>query len=337
MTSTGPGRPLVRLLDVEPELAARLREDDRAEARERLRLSRLDLPAGEQWPAPGARRGGAFGVFVLDGLLLEETRIAGRRTQQLLGAGDVALLAPVDAPGSLDVDLRLVAATECVVALLDDRLQAPFALWPGLALGLLERAGRRLARSAAQVAIAQMPRVEDRLEATFWDLADRWGRVTPSGIHIPLQLTHQTLARIVGGRRPTISLALTALAERGIVTRLRDGSWLLVARTPTLAPNDAAPAPMAPIARTPEHPKAPVVAVAWLPQARDELLATTRRIGSEHAATARRVAADHARYEQTRRASEALRRRTARERREREADRGTWVIPGRAPAAPSGG
>jgi CRP-like cAMP-binding protein len=338
MTTAHPEPPLVRLLDVEPELAARLREDDRAEARERLRLRRAVLAPGTQWPSPEAPRERAFGVLVLDGLLLEEVEIAGRRAQQLLGEGDVALLTKADASASLDVASRLVAGTQCEVALLDDRLQAPFTFWPGLALGLLERVGRRLARSSAQAAIAQLPRVEDRLEATFWDLADRWGRVTPSGIHIPLQLTHQTLALIVGGRRPTISLALATLAERGIVTRRRDGSWLLVAGRPTLAPNADAPAAVAPIAQSAEALMPPPIATrAWMPDTRDELLATARRVAHEHVVAVQRTSTDFARYEQTRRESQALRRRTASERRAREADRAKRLMPPRAPAAPSAG
>lgn len=328
-------QPLVRLLDVEPELAARLREDDRAEARERVRLRRAVIPAGTAWPAPEDRDHHAFGLLVLDGLMLEETQVAGRCSQQLLGAGDVVLPAPADDAASLDVGLRLIAATECQVAVLDDRLQGPFALWPGLALGLLEHVGRRLARSRAHTTIAQLPRVEDRLEATFWDLADRWGHVTPSGIRIPLRLTHQTLALIVGGRRPTISLALAALAERGIVMRHRDGSWLLVAKAPTLPPNERQ-AVAAPIARSAVE-SVPAPASAWVLDARQELLATTRRVAREHAAAVERMAVDLDRFERTRRASRALRLRTAGERRAREADRAARLTPSRPPAAPSAG
>lgn len=337
MTTVQTEPPLVRLLDVEPELAARLREDDRAEARERLRLRRATLASGDQWPAPDRPRDRAFGVLILEGLLVEETQIAGRSSQQLLGAGDVALVAPADAMASLDVTVRLIAGTECEIALLDDRLQAPFMLWPGLAIGVLDRVGRRLARSSAQAAIAQLPRVEDRLEATFWDLADRWGRVTPSGIHIPLQLTHQTLAMLVGGRRPTISLALTTLAERGIVTRRRDGSWLLVASAPSLAPNDPVPAVVPIVQSADDLMPSPTLPTAWRPEARDELLAVVRRVAQEHAAAIERTTVDHARYEETRRNSAALRDRTARERRSRAAAREQRLTPSRAPAVPSAG
>jgi CRP-like cAMP-binding protein len=329
----------VRLLDLEPEIGARLREDDRAEARDRLLLRTTTVPPGAWSLADAGPDGHPFGLVVVDGLLLQEAVIAGRGAQQLLGRGDVVL--PQGAASeSLDVTLNLVAATSSRVALLDDRLQAPFALWPGLALGLLERAGRQLARAAAQTGIAHLPRVEDRLEATFWDLADRFGRVTPSGIHIPLKLTHETLARMVGGRRPTISLALTALAERDILTRRRDGTWLLVAAAPTLPTNrTAAPAP--PIAVADATPDALVAPRPWQAAAREELLATARLAEQRHAAAAARTEADRHRYRATRDRSQELRERTARERAERAATRNgrkpAAISPDRAPAAPSAG
>ena len=82
---------------------------------------------------------------------------------------------------------------------------------------------------------------------------------------------------------------------------------------------------------------APALTAAWVPDARDELLATARRISDEHAVSIRRVASDHARYEETRLASQALRRRTERERRARAADRALRLTTPRAPAAPSAG
>jgi len=57
-------------------------------------------------------------------------------------------------------------------------------------------------------------------------LAERWGMVTPQGRIIRLPLTHETLGSLIGARRPTVSLALGDLAERGEVVR-QDGGWLL--------------------------------------------------------------------------------------------------------------
>lgn len=320
-TVIGSGPTLVRLLDIEPEFAARLREDDRAEAREQLLLSCTTVPEGT-WVLEGTdHHERTLGVIVVDGLLLQEISIGGRRSLHLLGRGDIVLPGayPSDA---LDVSVRWTAASEAAIALLDDRLQAPFRLWPGLALGLMDRVALQLTRLAVQSAITRLPRVEDRLEATFWDLADRWGRMTPSGIHLPLQLTHEVLARLVGGQRPTISLALRDLAERGIVARRPDGSWLLAARTPSLAPSDHEHAPMivaraAPDPIVPEAPERPL----WHPSARQELLRTTQRLAAEQALIGQQISVDGGRYAETRRRSQDLRQRVANDRRSREAAR----------------
>jgi CRP/FNR family cyclic AMP-dependent transcriptional regulator len=334
---TGPPPALMRLLDIEPDIASRLREDDRAEARERLTVDCASVPEGTWVLKEDDSR--TLGLIVVDGLLLQEIGIGGRRSLNLLGRGDVILPAayPSDA---LDVTVQWTAATEATIAILDDRLQAPFRLWPGLALGLMDRVALQLTRLAVQSAIARLPRVEDRLEATFWDLADRWGRMTPSGIHLPLQLTHEVLARLAGGRRPTISLALRDLADRGIVARRPDGSWLLAAQRPSLLPSDHGHAPAlvartAPVAAGPVRPEHR----PWHPGARQELLATTQRIAAEHVLIAQRISMDRERYAQTRRLSQDLRRRAAGDRDSRKAGRiaPRPLLSRRGPGAPSAG
>jgi CRP/FNR family transcriptional regulator, cyclic AMP receptor protein len=69
--------------------------------------------------------------------------------------------------------------------------------------------------------------VEDRLHAMLWLLAERWGRVTPEGVTLPLRLTHELLGQLVGAKRPTVSLAMKELEARGAVRRRLDGAWLL--------------------------------------------------------------------------------------------------------------
>jgi CRP/FNR family cyclic AMP-dependent transcriptional regulator len=329
---------LMRLLDVEPELASRLREDDRAEARQQLVVRVQTLPTGGDVSALGDARDHPFGLIVVDGVLLQDVHLAGRSSVQLLGRGDV--LMPRQAASDLGSALRWTAATQTTLAVLDDRVQAPLALWPGLAIGLMERAAQQLVRAAAHAAVLQLPRVEDRLEATFWDLADRWGRVTPSGIHLPLKLTHDVLARLVGGARPTISLALAALTDRSVVIRRPDGSWLLVAdRPPALVPEaDAVPLSAALIPMTPPAPPS-TPHDPWLPDVRAELLATAQRISLEHAMATERVNAGRARFAATRAWSRTLREQAAVDRAARQAMRATdgAAVSFRRPAAPSAG
>jgi hypothetical protein len=69
--------------------------------------------------------------------------------------------------------------------------------------------------------------VEDRLLGMLWLLAESWGKVTSAGTVLPLHFTHESLGAMVGARRPTVTLALGELADRGAVIQ-REGGWLLI-------------------------------------------------------------------------------------------------------------
>jgi hypothetical protein len=69
----------------------------------------------------------------------------------------------------------------------------------------------------------------------------RWPRrdgpsfsVRGDGVLLPLDLSHQLLGTLIGARRPTVSTALAALAQRQAITRHPDG-WLLQHERPTAA------------------------------------------------------------------------------------------------------
>ena len=76
------------------------------------------------------------------------------------------------------------------------------------------------------MAISQQPRLDDRLWMLFWELADRHGKVHPDGVHVDLPLTHEVLSHLCGARRPSVSSALTKLAEQGRLERNGRG-WVL--------------------------------------------------------------------------------------------------------------
>jgi hypothetical protein len=71
----------------------------------------------------------------------------------------------------------------------------------------------------------------------MWLLAESWGRVTPAGVTLPVVLTHEALGALIGARRPTVSLALAELMERGAVVRQRTG-WLLLESLPETTVTD---------------------------------------------------------------------------------------------------
>jgi Crp-like helix-turn-helix domain len=127
------------------------------------------------------------------------------------------------------------------VAILDDRVLPALRAWPAIGSRLIARAARQAARAAEQRAISQLPRVELRIRALLWHLAERWGRIGASGVLVPLELTHEALGRLVGARRPTVTLALSELARTGAVTRRADGSWVLRADSNPSSPPRLAP------------------------------------------------------------------------------------------------
>jgi hypothetical protein len=171
---------------------------------------------------------GWLGLLVLDGLLVRQLNVAGLRCSELLGPGD--LLRPWDDDedgGTLDCQAgwRLLEPTR--FALLDESFAAEAARWPALTTELLERSLRRARAQSVLLALGQARRADVRLRTLFWHLADRWGRVTPAGVILPLHLTHTVIAELTGLRRPSVSLSLRELERSGDIVRLEKASWLL--------------------------------------------------------------------------------------------------------------
>jgi len=216
----------ISLVDLDPELGAELPPLELARVRQRTQVAAMALEPGE-WRQEDERDPGATcAILVLEGMLLRELVLAGVPSAELLGPGDLS------ATGSsgdefLPTSVRWTVVSRARVALVDERLASALHIWPRLLPDLLSRATQQMSRLALQRAIAHLPRVEDRLLALFWHLAERWGRVGKTGVIIPLSLTHTVLGRLVGARRPTISLALKELEQRGLLARREDGSWVV--------------------------------------------------------------------------------------------------------------
>jgi CRP-like cAMP-binding protein len=171
-------------------------------------------------------RNACFGALVVSGMLVSHLRVGEQAGMRILGPGDVVSAGTVP-PSMLLVDSGCRAVSTTQLAMLGKDLLVGGHRWPRLVAGLHARTAEQIERVAVQLAICQLPRVEDRLLALFWLLAEQWGRVTPGGTVLPLALTHETLGALVGARRPTVTLALGDLSDRGAV--LRQGrAWLLV-------------------------------------------------------------------------------------------------------------
>jgi hypothetical protein len=202
--------------------------------RRRAHAPKLWLEPGP-WrpPVRGAEGGPALGLLVLDGLLLRTVRLQDRDCPELLGAGD--LLRPWDTPegvSSLAPGTSWEVVVPTTIAVLDGTFAALACRFPAVVDNLLGRAVQRSRLLTLQLAIVHVRRAETRLLMLLWHLADRWGRVTPEGIHLPLPLKHELLAHLTGMRRPTASTALAHLVRTGALARRPDGSWLLLGDPP---------------------------------------------------------------------------------------------------------
>jgi CRP/FNR family cyclic AMP-dependent transcriptional regulator len=218
---------LCRVLEEDPDLAGNLEGARLDEARRRCLAMELVLVDREWDPEREARRArDGFGLLVLEGVLIRHVGLPGRFGAELLGPGD--LLRPWQAgeDTSLPFAVRFAVAERTRIAILDRDFAGRAAPFPEVATAITGRAMRRARNLAVEMAIVHYPEVRRRLLLVLWHLADRWGRVTPDGIRIPLRLRHQLLAELVAARRPAVTTALTRLTEEGLVKR--DASGLLL-------------------------------------------------------------------------------------------------------------
>jgi CRP-like cAMP-binding protein len=129
-------------------------------------------------------------------------------------------------------EVTWTAEQETTIAELGPEFARQVAASPQVGAALLDRALARTQRFAVSEGIATTPGVEERLLLMLWHLADRWGRVTPDGIVVPVVLTHRLLAALVGASRPTVSSAVADLTRRGCLARRNDRTWLLLGDPP---------------------------------------------------------------------------------------------------------
>jgi CRP/FNR family cyclic AMP-dependent transcriptional regulator len=228
-TRAAPGALAVRavaLLEAEPEFARHLPAADVDQARRAVKVPLVILPRG-RFDGDALRVGtNPFGAIIVTGLVAHEISVLAQPALQLLGPGDFVHDGVV-AGYVIARDHLWTAAEPTTLAVLDDHLLDAVSRWPTLARALVERAAENQESTLLQLAIAQHPRVADRLVALFRMLAEKWGRMTGSGIVIPMALTHEALGRLIGARRPTITLALKSLAAEDRLTRQKDGTWLV--------------------------------------------------------------------------------------------------------------
>jgi hypothetical protein len=169
----------IPLLKADPDLGALLAEPRRSDAERRLLVSTHRLAVG---PWDVSRLSGAsadhIGLLVLDGVIARELIVADHVSAELLGPGD--LIRPWQAASKselLPVDAEWSVLSPSTLAVLDRRFAAEVSQYPEITAALFDRLSERSLRLATTQAISQLTRVDRRLKALFWHLAERWGRV----------------------------------------------------------------------------------------------------------------------------------------------------------------
>ena len=227
---------IVRVFEQDPEL---LRGVSGAPARQLERQVVTDVlcVAHGASLSPPAGADGLFGLLVLDGLLARRVALAGRRSVELLGAGDVIRPGQDDGGlSSLPAETSWRGLAHSRIAVLDAEFLGLVHRFPSVVGELLARAVQRSHALLARLAIAQMPRLDKRLLALFWHLADRWGHVEPTRVVVQVPVSHSVLAELVCAQRPSVSVALKQLIDAGHIERLPGGGWALFGGPPRLQP-----------------------------------------------------------------------------------------------------
>jgi CRP/FNR family transcriptional regulator, cyclic AMP receptor protein len=220
----------ISLLEVLPEIAATIPAEDRELAERALMAPLVEARDVDLAKTLAHSVDDSFDFLVIKGIVLKETTLSTRSALELLGPGDV-LGPPLTTLRQLESRAisRYLAHGAVTLAPLGGRFRQAARRWPGMSDVLLDRLARQTHQASMHLAMLHLPRVEDRIVALFSDLAERFGHMTPDGALIDLDLTHEIIGRMVASRRPTVTIALQALAEDGRLIRREDLRWALAA------------------------------------------------------------------------------------------------------------
>ncbi len=221
---------VVNVIDEDPTLARHLSPEEFEKAR-RDAAARLVLVEVGEWYPPGQipEETGALGLLLLEGVIVRSVSVVGRQGLELFGAGD--LVRPFESAGGSRVmvpaEVGWWALIRTRLAVLDARFTRRMSGYAEVVDQLMGRLERRSSTHALRLTIIQQPRLSTRVHLLLWHLADRFGRTDAEGVELPLPLSHELLAQLVGAQRPSVSRALKELERTKMVTRRPDGSWWL--------------------------------------------------------------------------------------------------------------
>ena len=229
----------VQILQADPGLADAIPETTRTDAAVYTFAHTYWLEPGE-WQPPsndGEEVAGHLGLLVLNGFILRQVRVIDRPPAELLGPGDLLHPWEPDHTEPFVAGARWDVLEPARVAVLDRRFAAVIGRWPDLVAALFARAIARSRSLLLNLAIGQLVGVDIRLLVLLWHIAERWGEHDENGaadgVVVPVHLTHQIVASLISAQRPTVTSALAALTERGLISRGPDGLIVLHGEPPT--------------------------------------------------------------------------------------------------------
>jgi hypothetical protein len=224
----------VQVLALDSDLRSSVDPTLRRQATLELEAPLLILDPGEWEPPTSLGEGLALGLLLVDGLIARQVQVSESRCLELLGSGD--LLRPWQEDAASFVWTHWQVLTRTRAMLLTTDFTARVCRYPQLVEALVERTIQRSRSLAVHSAIDNVVGLEESLLLLFWHLAERWGRVEPDGVIVPLKLTHQMLADLVGARRPSVTSALKELARSETLTKLDGRGWRLTGSPPLPSP-----------------------------------------------------------------------------------------------------
>jgi CRP/FNR family cyclic AMP-dependent transcriptional regulator len=219
------------LIEHDPELFAGLDDKAMHDAQEAI-VPAWEVEAGPWEPPVIEVNRAPFGLLLLKGFVARHTVLPDASSIEVLGQGDAMRPWTSFGDSRIDVDVQWEALEKSVIAALDVRFGSVALRHPVIITTLMDRYVSRSAWAALHLAVSHIVGLDKRLEAMLWHLAERWGRVSAEGVIVPLRVSHEFLAKLVGVRRPSVTSALSRLRQEGIVDRRPDGSWLLLGEPP---------------------------------------------------------------------------------------------------------
>lgn len=214
------------ILRDDPDLAQHLEPAD-AEIASRRAVARVVCAPKGLFYAPEVLPGGpgTLGMLILDGLLLRAITVADRPSVEVLGSGDVVR------PFEPEPDPRAIVhwwgLRPARLAVLDASFICRMSHHPEVIAELAGRLSLASARGGVRLSIVQQPRLATRLHFMLWHLADRFGRVHPDGVVLPVPLCDTLLGWLGGASRPAVNRAVKELERTGRISRRPDSSWWL--------------------------------------------------------------------------------------------------------------